>query len=579
MPEFTAPVAPVQGEAQPSPPAAAVAVAGEWPPDPSAHESFAALEVPAIAPAVAQRLPAPGPEEVELPARLAGPASPLEAVSPMPAVPLQPAPAPPLTAVSVALAAHSPEPGGVERPPAEPAPDIPVVPPPPEPASAPATAAGAPAAVPVPPAPEAPIATPEAAPEPFRVRTVEPPVPAAGTPAEPPVPPPPQPEPPRADEVPPAPAAAARVEPPPSPPAVVREGPSAARHADPPITRAGSSLGLGLGRLRIRLDGASTRTTDRGTDIISGTLVGGEPERVLVEIDGRAAEPMRAGNAFTAAVKLSPGVNRVRVLAIDAHGAEVEERVTVHYTPPVASEVTITSPRDGHTLSREDPPLVVVRGQVGDPGVSAVWIVANDRRVRVPVTAGTFRYIVPVLEPTVRVRAETESEGRGSSTVTVHAAAALPSVGLWLPDWPRETVGPAQVTVNWRPNPGRLDGGAQRMPLSGVALDTGEGGGDFFYLRNARSGVYTFVLTHRSGTGAAVRPVLYVAGGGVPRLLEPVNLNGAGRAVLARLLLPQGVLWDQDEWFTGRSASGDTVTKFRFPDGVSWTERLGVLGR
>jgi hypothetical protein len=117
------------------------------------------------------------------------------------------------------------------------------------------------------------------------------------------------------------------------------------------------------------------------------------------------------------------------------------------------------------------------------------------------------------------------------------------------------------------------------MPLSGVALDTGEAGGDFFYLRNARSGVYTFVLTYRSGAAAAVRPVLYVAGGGVPRLLEPVNLNGAGRAVLARLLLPQGVLWEQDEWFTGRSASGDTVTKFRFPDGVSWTERLGILGR
>jgi len=577
VPEFTAPAAPAQGEAQPAPPAAAVAVAGEWLPDLSAHESFAALEPPAKAPAVAQTLPVPAPEDAEPPAPLADPAPPLEPASPVPGVPLQPAPATPLTAVSVALAARSPEPSAVERPPAEPAPDIPVAPPPPEPASEPATAAGAPAPVPVP--PSAPIAMPEAAPEPFRVRAVEPHALAAGRPADAPVPPLGPPEPPHANELPPAPAAAARVEPPPAPPAVVRDAPSAARHADPPATRAGSSLGLGLGRLRIRLDGATTRTTDRDTDIISGTLVGGEPERVVVEIDGQASEPMRAGNAFTAAVKLSPGVNRVRVLAIDAQGAEVEEIVTVQYTPPVASDVTITSPRDGHTLSRDDPPLVVVRGQVGDPGVSAVWIVANDRRVMVPVTAASFRYIVPVLEPTVRVRVETESEGRGSPTVTVHAAAALPSVGLWLPDWPRGTVGPAQVTVNWRPNPGRLDGGVQRMPLSGVALDTGEAGGDFFYLRNARSGVYTFVLTYRSGAAAAVRPVLYVAGGGVPRLLEPVNLNGAGRAVLARLLLPQGVLWEQDEWFTGRSASGDTVTKFRFPDGVSWTERLGVLGR
>jgi hypothetical protein len=498
-PASIAPIAPVQVEAQVPSATAAEVVVDETLPGLSAHESFAALEPPAKAPVVAQALPAPGLEDAQPPAPLADPAPPLVPAPPMPAVPLQPLLATPLTAVSVALAARSPEPSAIERQPAESPRDIGVAPPLPKSSSAPV----------------------------------------------------------------------------PAPPAVVRDAPSAARHADPPAARAGSSLGLGLGRLRIRLDGASTRTTDRDTDIISGTLVGGEPARVVVEIDGQAAEPMRAGSAFTAAVKLSPGVNRVRVLAIDAGGAEVEEIVTVQYAPPVALDVTLTSPRDGHTLSRDDPPLVVVRGQVGDPGVSAVWIVANDRRVMVPVTAGSFRYTVPVLEPLVRVRAETESEGRGSPTVTVHAAAALPSVGLWLSDWPRETAGPAQITVNWRPNPGRLDGGVQRLPLSGVALDTGEAGGDFFYLRTARSGVYTFVLTYRAGAAAAVRPVLYVAGGGGPRLLPPVTLNGAGRVVLARLLLPQGVLWEQDEWFSGRSASGDSVTKFRFPDGVSWTERLG----
>jgi hypothetical protein len=58
-----------------------------------------------------------------------------------------------------------------------------------------------------------------------------------------------------------------------------------------------------------------------------------------------------------------------------------------------------------------------------------------------------------------------------------------------------------------------------------------------------------------------------------------VTLDASGRAVIARLLLPQGVLWEQDDWFTGRSANGDAVTKFRFPDGVSWTERIGDLAR
>ena len=119
----------------------------------------------------------------------------------------------------------------------------------------------------------------------------------------------------------------------------------------------------------------------------------------------------------------------------------------------------------------------------------------------------------------------------------------------------------------------RLHGSAPPMPLRGLAANTGEAGADFFYLRNVRPGVYTFVMTYRAGAPPAVRPVVSVAG--VSHSLQPVTLDGSGRAVVARVLLPQGVLWEQDDWFTGRSASGDTVTKFRFPEGVSWIERLG----
>jgi len=417
-------------------------------------------------------------------------------------------------------------------------------------ASAPATTTGAPAPVPVPQSPSAPVAMPKPPPPLAQSRDPEPSAPATAAPAPEPAPPP----------SPPSPA--------PTPPA--RSNPPAAAHISSP-------LGLGLGRLRIRLDGDGMRTTDRDTDVISGTLVGGQPERVVVQVGERTSVPTLAGRAFATAVKLSPGVNRVRVLATDAQGVEVEEVVTVQYKPPVAPDVVITSPRDGHTLAPDDPPLVAVEGQVSDPGQSTVWIVANDRRAMVPVTAGRFRHVLPVLEPMVRVRAETGSEGRGSATVTVHAGAAMPAIGLFLVDWPRDTAGPAQMTVTWRPNPAKLDGGAPPMPLRGLAADTGEAGADFFYLRSARPGVYTFLMTYRAGATPAVRPVLYIAG--ASRSLAPVTLDGSGRVVLARLLLPQGVLWEQEDWFTGRSASGDTATKFRFPEGVSWTERLGDLGR
>jgi hypothetical protein len=373
----------------------------------------------------------------------------------------------------------------------------------------------------------------------------------------------------------PAVAAAARIDDRPPRRAVQSSEASVARRlSDAPVAPASSALGLGPGRLRIRLDGAATRVTDRDTEVISGTLVGGSPEQMLVQVDNRTSVPSVAGRTFTTAVTLSPGVNRVRVVAIDASGAEAEETLTIEYAQ--GSDVTIRSPVDGHTLVSGDLPFLTVDGEVTDPSVDTVWIVANDRRVATPVVAGRFRQVVPLLDATVQVRAEA-GEGRRSRTVSVHAAAALPAISMLLAEWPAEVAGPAQMMVTWRPNAARLDAGVQQLPMQGLTADTVTASADIFYLRNARPGVYTFWVAYRAGVTPAVRPVLYLAG--APRSLRPVTLDGSGRTVIARLLLPQGVLWEQDDWFSGRSASGETVTKFRFPDGVSWTERLRDLGR
>jgi hypothetical protein len=39
------------------------------------------------------------------------------------------------------------------------------------------------------------------------------------------------------------------------------------------------------------------------------------------------------------------------------------------------------------------------------------------------------------------------------------------------------------------------------------------------------------------------------------------------------------VLWSDDDWFTGQSSSAETITKFRFPDGIHWIERKADLDR
>ena len=62
-----------------------------------------------------------------------------------------------------------------------------------------------------------------------------------------------------------------------------------------------------------------------------------------------------------------------------------------------------------------------------------------------------------------------------------------------------------------------------------------------------------------------------------PCPVEFLTLGGNGTAHLARVLWPHGVLWEEDDWFTGKTQSADTITKFRLPEGISWTERKAVL--
>jgi hypothetical protein len=286
------------------------------------------------------------------------------------------------------------------------------------------------------------------------------------------------------------------------------------------------------------------------------------------------------GNTFQVAVPLRRGINDVRVVAIDAAGAETEDAVTVEYTPPVTTNgIVLTSPRDGLRLTPDDPPIVVVEGEVEDKSVSTVLLVANQSRITVPVHDGRFRRALPILEPVVRVRGEALVGGtlRQSSTVAVHSTAGA-QFGVIVFDWPTTGPGPeVEVSAVWRATPERLDGPTQTMVMKPIASADGRLA-DAFYLRMLKPGVYSFVLRSRTAIATdRIRSTLYfpAEGGAARQALQPFSLNGAGRRLIARLLLPQGVFWEQDDWFSGRSEGVDTVMKFRFPEGISWVERKG----
>ncbi len=255
------------------------------------------------------------------------------------------------------------------------------------------------------------------------------------------------------------------------------------------------------------------------------------------------------------------------------------------YAPLVPSNgIALSSPADGLIIPPDEPPVVVVEGSVDDRRTTTLWVVANDRRIPVQVSDGRFRKIVPVVAPTLRVWAEAAPAGEPGSRsqiVTVHATGARKPSAILMMEWPRDSQDlDVEVSAFWRAHPDTVDEVAQLVRLTAVSQPSSTAPSDVFWLRNARPGAYSMVLRYRGlPPNEDVHAALYVPEGDglAVREIRPVRLSSSGKAVLARVLFPHGVLWEQDGWFSGSSESVDTVTKFRFPDGINWVERKADL--
>jgi hypothetical protein len=350
-----------------------------------------------------------------------------------------------------------------------------------------------------------------------------------------------------------------------------------------PVVQAGSPFGINRERALVRLEGPRTWVTDQPSRIISGTVLGSVPERLVVYVNGSPMEVNLSGRTFEAAVILYPGANELRAVATGPGGLEADDTIMVQYNPRTSSNgIVLISPSEGLTLGPDDPPVTVVEGELDNKVLTTAWIVSNDRRIAVPVTAGRFRQAVLISDPVVNVWAEA-SDGdvvHRSGTVTIRTAGARLRSGVLVMQWPagidRSTV---DVTATWRAHSERLDTIVQTMSLPPLG-ETTNGAPDMFFLRSLKPGVYTLIVRYRGLTPMGdVRPTLYLPDKGhlAPRALGPLSLDAGGRRVMAKVLMPQAVMWSQDDWFSGMSESVDTVTKFRIPEGITWVERKDEL--
>jgi hypothetical protein len=343
------------------------------------------------------------------------------------------------------------------------------------------------------------------------------------------------------------------------------------------------SLTTGMGGVTIRLDGPRSRVTEQPSAQVTGRVLLGTVPKLTLQVDDASRDLMLDGKTFQGTVALKPGVNVVRVIATDAEGRQSQDSVTIEYRPPLAAaKVSVTSPADGHTIGAADLPFVIMEGEIDDPRVTRVRLIANESRVVVPVVGRKFRQVIPVLEPSVRLRAELVdvSGAKPSPTITV-SSQGTSQAGVLVVNW-TDTPADArpEIVAVFRARADRPDTAEVPVRVEAAASRPGAPK-DVYVIRKMHAGVYRLVMRDPSGATLSGVPVLHLGRTGPPLVLPlaPLTATPGGQIPLARILLPYAVLWEHDDWFSGKSESAETITKFRSPEGVTWTERKGGLAR
>lgn len=91
-------------------------------------------------------------------------------------------------------------------------------------------------------------------------------------------------------------------------------------------------------------------------------------------------------------------------------------------------------------------------------------------------------------------------------------------------------------------------------------------------IEQTRPGVYTFTVEPATGQTSLVFSLKLHDGTAYPIVKELGKQALARKTVLCRILMPEGILWSDDQEFTGNMEDSESVTKFNTTTGLMWKE-------
>ncbi len=334
----------------------------------------------------------------------------------------------------------------------------------------------------------------------------------------------------------------------------------------------------------IQIERPQPGTTHQGVQALVGRIVGGTTNEVVVHLNESQQLLDVWGNTFEGEVNLRPGNNQLRVVAMGPRGPIAERSIEIRYVPPPpAWGVRVLRPANGTVLDSPGQDLIEVEGEVSEPGTQEARVTFNEFAIPVPVKDGRFSTIVPVLSPEVTIRAEVRGGGGtlSSDPVVIRRQPFKASKGylmLYLPTPTRKVE--TRLWLLHRPSPSDVNTPRKvtsHFPSEAPGIERES---TIFAFPAVQEGVYTLAADYRVAPGESVEKgwgLVFVPGPSGYRSLRlgPFQLTGKGRVTVSKFILPYGIFWEEDFWFSGTAEGSDTVTKFRHPDGISWTEKKG----
>ena len=86
----------------------------------------------------------------------------------------------------------------------------------------------------------------------------------------------------------------------------------------------------------------------------------------------------------------------------------------------------------------------------------------------------------------------------------------------------------------------------------------------------AADGVYEFRAVTEGGQNPEAECVLTVTDGGKKKHVSSTRRRRLDNASIVRILMPEGLLWDDDSSFSGNMEDADSVTKYNAETGLVW---------